>query len=265
MAQDDLDHIPSIVPGRDDDDPAPVSRPRGARSEASPRSGSRGSGGGRGGSGSPPGAGGGGSRAGIAVAVLALLLAAGAAFWAWQLQQKLGQANVTMERYAQRIADLEDRLSDTDEGLSQNTQAMAVKIKELYSEVDKLWASAWRRNKAAIEELQKSSSSQGNKLSATEKSLASAQEQLKQASADLARLKSVAGDLERLMSSAKANQAAVDRATETLNRLSGQVAGLAKKVENQEQWLQSIDAFRRQVNGSLTELQGAVRSLQATP
>ncbi|MAC35415.1 MAG: hypothetical protein CME40_06260 [Haliea sp.] len=194
-----------------------------------------------------------------------MLLAAGAAFWAWQLQQKLGQANVTMERYAQRIADLEDRLSDTDEGLSQNTQAMAVKIKELYSEVDKLWASAWRRNKAAIEELQKSSSSQGNKLSATEKSLASAQEQLKQASADLARLKSVAGDLERLMSSAKANQAAVDRATETLNRLSGQVAGLAKKVENQEQWLQSIDAFRRQVNGSLTELQGAVRSLQATP
>lgn len=265
MAQDDLDHIPSIVPGRDDDDPVPASRPRSSRPDNSRATGRNSSGGGRGGSGAAGGGNGGGSRAGTVLAVLALLLALGAGFWAWQLQQKLGQANVTMERYAQRIADLENRLSDTDEGLSQNTQAMAVKIKELYSEVDKLWASAWRRNQAAIEELQKSGSARGSKLSATEKSLASTQEQLKQATADLARLKSVAGDLERLMSSAKANQAAVDKATGTLNRMNTQLSSLAKKVDSQEQWLQSIDAFRRQVNGSLTELQATVRSLQPSP
>lgn len=199
------------------------------------------------------------------IAVLALLAALGSAFWAWQLQQKLGQANVMMERYAQRITDLEDRLSDTDEGLSQNTQAMAVKIKELYSEVDKLWASAWRRNQAAIEELQKSSASRGNQLTAAEKSLASTQEQMKQAMADLSRLKNVAGDLERLMSNARANQAAVDKATATLNQMNTQLSGLAKKVDSQDQWLQSIDAFRRQVNGSLADLQATVRNLQGAP
>jgi thiazole synthase len=50
--------------------------------------------------------------------------------WAFQLQQQLELANTQMDRYAKRIVDLEDRLSDTDEGLSQNTAAMAVKIKE---------------------------------------------------------------------------------------------------------------------------------------
>jgi len=35
-------------------------------------------------------------------------------------------------------------------------------------------------------------------------------------------------------------------------------------VQSNEEWLNSINAFRKQVNASLTELQGSVRTLQAT-
>lgn len=260
MAQDDLDHIPSIVPGRDDDDdPVPHSRTR--RAETSRGSGRGKDGGSRGNS----GGGGGGSRLVALVAVLALVGAAGAGAWAWQLQKELGQTTVMMDRYAKRIVSLEDRLSDTDEGLSQNTEAMAVKIKELYSEVDKLWASAWRRNRAAIEELQQSSSAQGNKLAAANKSLEATSGQLEEAMADLSRLKSVAGDMERLTSNARSNQAAVEQATDRLNRLNADLTRLAKRVESNEEWVQSINAFRGQVNRSLSELQATVRDLRAAP
>ena len=64
----------------------------------------------------------------------------------------------------------------------------------------------------------------------------------------MAKLKSVAGDLERLMSSAKANQAEVERVADTLNRINSDLAKLNKRVQGNEEWVGSINAFRRQIN-----------------
>ena len=158
------------------------------------------------------------------VATVSLVVAAVACAWAWQLEERLTQTGFELERYEERIGELEARLSDTDEGLSQNTAAMAVKIKELYSEVDKLWASAWRRNKARLDEIEGTNSNQGESLAALKKDVAAA-------NSDLARLKGVAGDLERLMANAKANQAQVERVADTLNRLDLEMSRLAKRVE----------------------------------
>ncbi|MFT6368597.1 MAG: chromosome segregation ATPase [Bacteroidia bacterium] len=175
------------------------------------------------------------------------------------------QSGHLLERYEERISDLEDRLSDTDEGLNQNSATMAVKIKELYSEVDKLWASAWRKNKAQIEALQKQGASTTKKAASSEKVLASNQTQLKSMTADIAKLKSVTGDLDRLMASAKTNQAEVERVADTLNRMNLDIAKLDKEVQGNEEWTRSVDAFRRQVNSTLTRLQASIRSLEAAP
>jgi chromosome segregation ATPase len=262
MAQDDLDHMPSIVPSREAGADYGTSKSRGSKPDK-PRSGQRppaGPGNGGGGNGS----GGAGVLARLFIAV-ALVVAGGACYWAFQLQQQLEQANAQMERYAKRIGDLEARLSDTDEGLSQNTEAMAVKIKELFAEVDKLWASAWRRNKAAIEELEKTSASQVRKVAAAEKTIAANETQLKSAASDIARLKSVAGDLERLMASAKANQTEVERVADSLNRVNVELTRLSKRVGDNEEWVNSINAFRAQINRTISELQTSVRNLQSTP
>ncbi len=253
MSRDDEpEDIPSIVPTRDDDEvPAAATRSAAGRG-ATPRAGA--------------------SRAGARpapptvgssvflrlVATVSLVVAAVACAWAWQLEERLTQTGFELERYEERIGELEARLSDTDEGLSQNTAAMAVKIKELYSEVDKLWASAWRRNKARLDEIEGTNSNQGESLAALKKDVAAA-------NSDLARLKGVAGDLERLMANAKANQAQVERVADTLNRLDLEMSRLAKRVEANEGWVESINAFRRQVNASISQLEGTVRTLQQGP
>jgi len=261
MPHDDLDHIPSIVPSRDKEPHfggagTSAGQTRGTKpSRKQTKGGTR-----------PPsgGSGGGGIWSRLFITV-ALVIAAVACAWAWQLQEQLEQSGHLMERYEDRISDLEDRLSDTDEGLSQNTAAMAVKIKELYSEVDKLWASAWRKNKAKIATLEVSSKSNSKKLASAEKSLATARSQLKAASGDIAKLKSVAGDLDRLLKSSKSSQAEVERVADDLNRINLDIAKFDKRVKDNEEWLASINAFRSQVNSALTRIQADVRALQATP
>jgi chromosome segregation ATPase len=251
---DDPEDIPSIVPTRDDDDLAAAPRSGASRGASGP--------GGRGATRAAVPAATGSSLFLRLVATVSLVVAAVACAWAWQLEERLTQTGFQLERYEERIGELEARLSDTDEGLSQNTAAMAVKIKELYSEVDKLWASAWRRNKARLDEIEGANSNQGESIAALKKDVAAASGQLKTASSDIARLKGVAGDLERLMGNAKANQAQVERVADTLNRLDLEMNRLAKRVEANEGWVESINAFRRQVNASISQLEGTVRTLQ---
>ena len=108
MARDTHQDIPSIVPDIDVGDREPVGG--GGRRRERRRGGS--------------GGGGAGVWARLFIA-LAIVVAAVACAWAWQLQQQLASAESDMAGYASRIADLEARLSDTDEGLAQNAQAMA--------------------------------------------------------------------------------------------------------------------------------------------
>ena len=260
MAKDDLDHIPTIVATRDGDQARGAGR-KGARKKA--------------GKGAARPSGGSGGGAGVWARLfitLSLVVAATACAWAWQLQEQLKQSANVQRDYAARIADLEDRLSDTDEGLSQNTATMAVKIKEVtaraednFKEIDKLWASAWRKNKAKIAALEKSSASHSSQLGSANKSLNSVQADLKSASGDITRLKSVAGDLERLIASAKANQAEVERVADDLNRISLELSKIDKRVAGNEEWLASVNAFRRQINGSVETLRADIQALQSAP
>lgn len=199
------------------------------------------------------------------VLTISLVVAAVACVWAWQLQEQLRQTGTQLEGYAKRIGDLEDRLSDTDEGMSQNAAVQAAKLRELDSEVRKLWDNVWKKSKERLDALEASSRSQGKKLDAAEKSIATAREKLDGAAADIARLKSVAGDLERLMAGARANQAEVERVADTLNRINLDINKLNNRVTGNEEAARSVDAFRRQVMASLSDLQAAVRILQAEP
>jgi chromosome segregation ATPase len=248
MSDDDLDHIPSIVPTRDGAPPVSASRPRGG---ASPRASSvRPAAEKKAGSGPL-------SRVFI---TLALVVAAVACAWAFQLQQALQAADQQLEDYAQRIGDLEARLSDTDEGMNQNAELQAAKIRELDSEVRKLWDNVWKKANERLTQLEQDSASQGKKIDAAAAGLARAESQIKADSGDLSRLKSVAGDLERVIASGKANQAEVERVADSINRVNLDLAKLNKRVQSNEEWIQSINAFRKQVNASLVELQAAVRA-----
>jgi len=257
MPHDDLDHIPPIVPTRDN---VPH------RASSKTRAGKGNGGGARRPVAQKPvsGTGGSGLLARLFITV-SLVIAAIACAWAWQLQGQLQQANVQMKDYAVRIGNLEARLSDTDEGMSQNAAVQAAKIRDLDTEVRKLWDNVWKQTKSRLAKLEAENKSQGKKLAGAEKSLAAVQSQLKGTAGDIAKLKSVAGDLSRLMSSAKTNQAEVERVADKLNRINLDLAKMSKRVQSNEEWIGSINAFRKQVNASLTELQGSIRAMQAAP
>ncbi|MFT4614099.1 MAG: chromosome segregation ATPase [Bacteroidia bacterium] len=251
MAQDPPEVIPSIVPVPEDGRGARGSRSR--RGNNSRRGGQK-----------APSSGGSGILARLFI-TLALVVAAVACAWAWQLQQALQGAERVMDDYSLRISDLEDRLSDTDEGMAQSSQVQAVKIKELDQEVRKLWDNVWKSSKERLGKLEATDKKYGPQISGLQGDMSTVQTQLKADSADLDRLKGVAGDLSRLMGSAKANQTEVERVADTLNRIELEMNRLSKRVQTNEEWVGSINAFRKQVNASLLELRNTVSSLQATP
>lgn len=262
MSRDDIDHIPSIVPSRDNESVVmPKAGPAGNKKRAAGKP-ARGKPS-RGGS-SKPGGGGSGPLARILITV-SLVVAAVACAWAWQLQEQLKQSSQLMEDYEDRISDLEARLSDTDEGMSQNAAVQAAKIKELDSEVRKLWDNVWKQSKARLAALEAADKKYGSRIGANEKAVKSMQAHAKSAEGDLAKLKSVSGDLSRLMTSAKSNQAEVERVADSLNRINLDMAKLNRLVKSNEEGIRATDAFRRQVNASISDLEAAIRILQSAP
>ncbi len=248
MSSDDLDNIPSIVPTREGATPRAGSERRRTitRQERA----------------SVPG-GGLGNFSYVLGAIA--LIAAGLSFgYAWQLQAQLDEAALELDDFASRVSDLEARLSDTDEGMNQNASVQAVKIAELESEVRKLWDNVWKQTRSRLDKLEADSSAQGKKVRSLATASASARTELEQAKVNLAELKSVGDDLARVMSSAKTSQAEVERVADSLNQINLTLAKLEKRVAGNEEWVGSVNAFRRQVNASLGELQSSVRTLQTS-
>lgn len=245
---DDIAPIPTIVATRD------VEPMRASSASRAPAGGKKGK---------PAGSGGTGLLSRMMIAV-ALAVAGVACGWAWQLQQQLEQAGEQLAGYEQRVSSLEDLLSDTDETVNRSSAAMGAQLKMLDSEVRKLW-DARKASNASLSKLEKSDKSQAGQLSGMKKIDDTSTAQIKTLLTDVTRLKTVAGDLERLSASAKVNQAEVERVADTLNRINLEMAKLNKRVQSNEEWVGSVNAFRRQINTSIAQLEASVRALQSAP
>ena len=61
-------------------------------------------------------------------------------------------------------------------------------------------------------------------------------------------LKVVAGDLERLVASAQASEAQLEKLGDDLNRMGLEYAKLQKRVTTNDEWVESINGFRSTLN-----------------
>jgi chromosome segregation ATPase len=91
----------------------------------------------------------------FAILFLLLVIVGAAGYWSFEQFKVLQQAQ-------SRITDLESRLSATGEDMDQSAAALQIKVSELsaktedlWGQMDKLWASAWRRNQSEIGALNK--------------------------------------------------------------------------------------------------------------
>jgi hypothetical protein len=246
---DHLTDVPRIIATRDDDAPyrrsraEPAEPRRPARAERTP-------------SGAPAGG-------GIAkpVAVLALLVGLGAsavAFLLWQqavrLEQSLAQAN-------QRIADLEGKLSTTDDSVTQSSAQMQVKIKELAGEVDKLWASAWRKNDGRLTELEGDMKKAAGTFDAQQKRLAALDASTEKLAQQVGSAAAVAGTVDTLRQQQTALQDGIGRLNSTVATLANTQRAQEARLKESEQWVQSNIEFRKQVTQRLTRLENPPSAL----
>jgi len=241
MSRDDLNDIPSFAASRDE---AVSSAPRGAI---------------------PPRAARAQGKMGVAARLtltVALAAAGVACGWAWQLQMMLDEAQSQQKATQGRVADLEALLSDTDETVNKSAAAMGAQLRLVDTEVRKLW-DARKTSNAKITKLEKTVVTQEKQITGLNTKTTAQAKQLTAMQSELAALTQVAGDLERLAASAQRAQTDVERLADGLNKSNLERAALRKQVESNAEWIESINAFRRQVNANIAELEADVAAMQA--
>lgn len=241
MSRDDLNDIPSFAANRDE---AVSSAPRGAIPARAPRAE---------------------AAMGLTarlVLTIALAVAGIACGWAWQLQTLLDESQTQQKATQARVADLEALLSDTDETVNKSAAAMGAQLKLLDTEVRKLW-DARKISNGKITKLEKNFVTQEKQINGLNTKTTSQSEQLAAMQTELGALTQVAGDLERLAASAQRAQTDVERLADGLNKSNLERAALRKQVESNAEWIESINAFRRQVNASIAELEADVAAMSS--
>lgn len=152
--------LPSLAPERDQ-----VEAFKTTRNDSKPRP-------------KPP-SGGGSTVTTVMMYVLLVLILAGG--WWFDLQNKTLQAK--LDSADARIASLEEQLSATGEEMGESSVVIKARLKsltekseQLWEQMDKLWASAWRKNQAEIKTVQANLAKQSkslNTLSAQQKTASS--------------------------------------------------------------------------------------------
>ena len=241
MSRDDLNDIPSFTANRDE---AVSSAPRGAIPARAPRTE---------------------AAMGLTarlVLTIALAVAGIACGWAWQLQTALDDAQRQQKLTQGRVADLEALLSDTDETVNKSAAAMGAQLRLLDTEVRKLW-DARKISNGKLTKLEKTAVTQEQQITNLNNKATRQAELLATAQSELAALTKVAGDLERLAASAQRAQTDVERLADGLNKSNLERSALRKQVESNAEWIESINAFRRQVNANIAKLEADVAALSA--
>lgn len=205
------------------------------------------------------------STTGKAVLVFSTLAVLAALSWSMILHKKLGAAEQVIGQYEQRISSLERQLSVTDESMSESSVAMKVKIREMDTEIRKLWDNVWKKSKARMAAYDKKLGQHDSFIASTKKQLSNNETLVKELTEQLASsrqlLVTVNSNQQRIVSQESNLEANNDK----LNQLSGELVNLNRRVKESEDWVDSINGFRRQVNRDMGELKQQVGALQSSP
>lgn len=186
---------------------------------------------------------------------VALVAAAVGCAWAWQLQVSLDASQSDARMLATRVADLEALLSDTDESVEKSAAALGAQLNVVDKETRRL-EQRRREMDVRLEKVEKNTGSALTRVGELEPLVS---EQGK----TVATLKSVADDLDRLAKTAKDSQANMERLADNVNKANLERAALKKRVASNEEWIEAINAFRKQVNANLSRLETEIRAAQS--
>ncbi|MCG9759137.1 hypothetical protein CWC29_012080 [Pseudoalteromonas sp. S4498] len=155
-----------------------------------------------------------------------------------------GQLSATQTQLLEstkRIAELEHTLTATDEEMDLSAGAMQAKLNtltertdELWSQMDKLWASAWRRNQSEIKKLEEQASNNAKSQTSTTTRV----EALSQSQTELALKLSL-----------------IEEQQQAANVLKNQIAAINDDVDQLKSQTQSRDSKQIEIGGSLAQIE----------
>lgn len=198
------------------------------------------------------------SAAGVVTNLVLALLIAGLTACGWFIATQndaLVEARLERDEAVARLERIERRLSLTDEALSQTDAETQDQLAYWESEIRKLWDVSNKRNRGWIE--------------TNQAELAELQTTLENQNRTLGEVRAQATDLRRAIGTQDAileqltllDRRAADllrqqrTLTDSVNSLEQTTAALGRRVDDNEDAVAAIDAFRRDTNGRLTRLQ----------
>lgn len=206
----------------------------------------------------PPSGGSGSTFANVMIYILLLLLMAGG--WWFDLQNK--QLQEKLDSADARIQDLERQLSATGEEMGESAvvikarlQTLGEKTDELWEQMDKLWASAWRRNQADIKALETDLKKQQSRVNELNKSVATSTDSIKAVADKQTQTDFNVGILTEQLDGAKALQA-------ELKQLKADVQSIQSKAVGKEQDQIEVAASVASLERQLTALTRRIQTLE---
>jgi chromosome segregation ATPase len=182
--------------------------------------------------------------------------------YAWYSYQLIGELTADQSRTGKQVQGLENLLTDTDETVTKSAAAMGAQLNLLDSEVRKLW-DARRLANRKVSDLEKADKATDVTVQTLKDNSFRQKKTLDALTADLKALQTLSADIERLAGSARQIQSDVERLADDVNRANLERASLGNRVTANEEWVASINGFRKQVNTNVNQLRADIRQLSA--
>ena len=168
-----------------------------------------------------------------------------------------------------RIAALEQRLSSTDESVTQSSGALQVKINELSDALAQLRDETLKNYKAQIDRqaaqigtLDKADKNAQAALAANDKALAEQTKTIDALRADIGKLPALVEPVRQRLDQ---QQAGLDGLSNKVKGVSDAQTKLDARLSSNEEWVDSINTFRKQMNREIVNIKQQIAGGKPTP
>lgn len=197
------------------------------------------------------------------IVVLAIMMGVGG-FVLIEVQKKLDQSNVLLQKGQESVQQLEDRLSATGTDVSKTLQNMQGQMDTNVSEIDKLWKVAYRQNKPAIQEnlaeIVKIRSDLKTNIAPLNNTVQGMIESFNKLSSDMTEVRQgMSIENEETITQVSMVRGQIQDQSVQVEGNKREISILSNQMKETQEAIDVIDQYRKQVNQRLIDLQGQIQ------
>ena len=195
----------------------------------------------------------------VVILVMGLMMAVGGVAL-YEVQQKLDHANRLLEQGQANVSDLESRVVSTGTDVSKTLRDLKGQVQTNFTEIDKLWAVAYRQNKPEIQQnaqaIERLQLDLEGKLAAIDSAVKSINQQT---AASLQKMQAVRdgqmNDSEELITQLALLRTQVQEQATVMEAVRRQTRGMDARMQEVRADIEAINGFRASFNERLLNLE----------